>query len=159
MKEELKNIEDIIIDFFARAGFLAEIKQISLKNKEKEDEIPLLMVNIKTNEAQMLIGKQGLVLADIQLLLRKLIKKNIGQEVFLNLDIDNYKKNKENYLREMAQETADKVIATGLAKELPLSSPFDRKIVHTELADRLDVKAESIGTGEDRRIIITPIIE
>ena len=159
MKEELKNIEDIIVDFFTRAGFPAEIKHISLKSKEKEDEAPLLVVNMKTNEAQMLIGKQGLVLADIQLLLRKLIKKNSGQEIFLNLDIDNYKKNKENYLREVAQEAADKVSATGLAKELLLASPFDRRVVHTELADRLDVKVESVGIGEDRKIIITPIIE
>jgi spoIIIJ-associated protein len=159
MKEELKNIEDIIVDFFTRAGFPAEIKHISLKGKEKEDEAPLLVVNIKTTEAQMLIGKQGLVLADIQLLLRKLIKKNAGQEIFLNLDIDNYKKNKENYLRELAQETADKVSTTGISKELPLPSPFDRRIVHTELADRLDVKAESVGVGEDRKIIVSPIIE
>lgn len=159
MNEELKTIEDIIIDFFSRAGFPAEIKHISLKAKEKADEAPILVVNIKTNEAQMLIGKQGLVLADIQLLLRKLIKKNVGQEIFLNLDIDNYKKNKENYLRDLAEETADKVLATGLAKELLLSSPFDRRVVHTELADRLDVKVESIGIGEDRKIIITPIIE
>ncbi|MCK9393280.1 MAG: R3H domain-containing nucleic acid-binding protein [Candidatus Paceibacterota bacterium] len=159
MKEELKNIEDIIVDFFNRAGFSAEIKHISLKGKEKEDELPLLTVNIKTLEAQMLIGKQGLVLADIQLLLRKLIKKNTEQEIFLNLDIDNYKKNKENYLRELAQETADKVVTIGVSKELPLSSPFDRRVVHTELANRLDVKVESVGVGEDRKIIISPIIE
>ncbi|MFA5080219.1 MAG: R3H domain-containing nucleic acid-binding protein [Candidatus Paceibacterota bacterium] len=159
MKEELKNIEVIIIDFFNRAGFPAEIKHISLKAKEKEDEIPLLTVNVKTSEAQMLIGKQGLVLADIQLLLRKLIKKNVNQEIFLNLDIDNYKKNKENYLREIAEDTADKVSATGITKELALSSPFDRRVVHTELADRLDVKVESVGVGEDRKIVISPIIE
>ncbi|MCK9577925.1 KH domain-containing protein [bacterium] len=159
MKEEIKTIEDIIIGFFSRAGFPAEIKHISLKEKEKEDEAPILAVNIKTSEAQMLIGKQGLVLADIQLLLRKLIKKSVGQDIFLNLDIDNYKKNKENYLREIAQEAADKVLATGLAKELLLSSPFDRRVVHTELANRLDVKVESIGIREDRKIVITPIIE
>lgn len=156
MNEEFKNIEEIIFDFFDKAGFPVEVKSIS--KKVKESEMPVLSINLKTSEAQMLIGKQGLVLADIQLLLRKLIKKNIGEEMFLNLDIDNYKKNKENYLRDVAQETADEVSSTGVTKELLLSSPFDRRVVHTELADRLDVKAESVGIGEDRKIIISPIL-
>lgn len=157
MNEEFKNIEEIIIDFFSRAGFSVEIKNITRKNRD--NDLPVVSVNIKTNEAQMLIGKQGLVLSDVQLLLRKLIKKKIGEEMFLNLDIDNYKKNKENYLRDIAQEVADEVVKTKTSKEMLLSSPFDRKIVHTELADRLDVNAESIGEGEDRRILVSPILD
>lgn len=157
MNEEFKNIEEIIIDFFSRAGFSVEIKNITRKNRD--NDLPVVSVNIKTNEAQMLIGKQGLVLSDVQLLLRKLIKKKIGEEMFLNLDIDNYKKNKENYLRDIAQEVADEVAKTKTSKEMLLSSPFDRKIVHTELADRLDVNAESIGEGEDRRILVSPILD
>ena len=156
MNEEFKNIEEIIFDFFERAGFSVEIRNIS--KKVRENDLPVLSINLKTSEAQMLIGKQGLVLSDIQLLLRKLIKKNTGEEMFLNLDIDNYKKNKEMYLRDIAQEAADEVISTGKAKELLLSSPFDRKIVHTELADRLDINVESVGLGEERRIVITPIL-
>ncbi len=157
MNEEFKNIEEIIIDFFSRAGFSVEIKNITRKNRD--NDLPVVSVNIKTNEAQMLIGKQGLVLSDVQLLLRKLIKKKIGEEMFLNLDIDNYKKNKENYLRDIAQEVADEVAKTKTSKEMLLSSPFDRKIVHTELADRLDVNAESIGEGEDRRILVSPMLD
>ncbi|MDD4409135.1 MAG: hypothetical protein PHW52_00600 [Candidatus Pacebacteria bacterium] len=156
MNEEFKNIEEIIFDFFERAGFSVEIRNIS--KKVRENDLPVLSINLKTSEAQMLIGKQGLVLSDIQLLLRKLIKKNTGEEMFLNLDIDNYKKNKEMYLRDVAQEAADEVISTGKTKELLLSSPFDRKIVHTELADRLDINVESVGLGEERRIVITPIL-
>lgn len=156
MNEEFKYIEDIIIDFFERAGFPIEIRGIN--KKTRENDLPILSVNLKTGEAQLLIGKQGLVLSDIQLLLRKLIKKKIGEEMFLNLDIDNYKKNKEGYLRDVAQEAADEVSVTRKPKELLLSSPFDRRVVHTELADRLDVTVESVGVGEDRKIVITPIL-
>jgi len=156
MNEELKNIEGIIIDFFERAGFPVEIRNIS--KKVRADDLPILSVNLKTSEAQMLIGKQGLILSDIQLLLRKLIKKITEEDIFLNLDIDNYKRNKENYLRDVAQETADEVVATGKAKDLLLSSPFDRRVVHTELANRLDVSVESVGIGEERKIVISPML-
>jgi len=151
---ELENIKEIIKDFFLKAGFEVMVEGNCI-NRENED---VLEINIKTSEAQNLIGKQGLVLADIQLLLRKVIKKKTEKEFYLSLDVDGYKKNKESYLRNIAQSIADEVSRTRQEKELPYTSSFDRRIVHMELADRKDVLTESIGEGEERRIIIKPII-
>jgi spoIIIJ-associated protein len=151
---ELETIKEIIKDFFSKAGFEVTVEGNCI-NRDNED---VLEININTSEAQNLIGKQGLVLADIQLLLRKVIKKKTEKEFYLSLDIDGYKKNKESYLRNVAQSVADEVSRTRQEKELPYTSSFDRRIVHMELADRKDVLTESIGEGEERRIIIKPII-
>ncbi len=153
-KELSESIEEIVKDFFRRAGSEAEIKKISL---EESDGREVLMLNLKTKEANIFIGKQGLVLSDIQLLLRKMIKKKTDKDFFLNLDIDDYKRYKEDYLREMAQGAADEAIGQKEKKELPLASAFDRRIVHLELSKRKDVKVESEGEGEERKIIITPL--
>lgn len=152
--EELTNIKEIIKDFFLKGGFAVEVEG----NCSVRDGEDVLEIEIATGEAQNLIGKQGLVLADIQLLLRKVIKKKIEKEFYLSLDVDGYKKNKESYLRGVAQSIADEVSRTKQPKELPYTSSFDRRIVHMELADRKDVLTESIGEGEERRIIIKPII-
>ncbi|MFA5432392.1 MAG: R3H domain-containing nucleic acid-binding protein [Candidatus Paceibacterota bacterium] len=152
--EELESIKEIIKDFFSKAGFEVEVSGNCL-SRDAED---VLEMDIKTVEAQNLIGKQGLVLADIQLLLRKVIKKMTGKEFYLSLDIDGYKKNKESYLRGVAQGIADEVSRTKQEKELPYTSSFDRRIVHMELADRKDVLTESVGEGEERKIVIKPII-
>jgi spoIIIJ-associated protein len=152
--EEIENIKEIIKDFFLKAGFIVEVDG-SCSTREAED---VLDINIRTPEAQNLIGKQGLVLADIQLLLRKVIKRKTDKEFYLSLDIDGYKRNKESYLRNTAQSVADEVSRMKQEKELPYTSSFDRRIVHMELADRKDVITESIGEGEERRIIIKPII-
>ena len=125
----------------------------------KKHKFPLkkvISIDIKTKDAQTLIGRQGLVLADIQLLLRKIIKKETNEDFYLFVDIDNYKKNKENYLKDLAWSVADEVLKTGQEKEIPLMSSFDRRIVHIELQQRNDVLVESIGEGEERRIIIKP---
>ncbi|MDD5098402.1 MAG: hypothetical protein PHD31_01635 [Candidatus Pacebacteria bacterium] len=151
-QEELETIKQIIIEFFERISYVVE-PEIQLTNKEGED---VLDVNIKTTEAQNLIGKQGLVLADIQLLLRKVIKKKIDKEFFLSLDVDGYKKNKEDYLRDIAENIADEVSRTGREKELPFTSSFDRRVVHMELARRTDVYTESQGEGEERKVIVKP---
>ena len=152
--EEIENIKDIIKEFFLKAGFIVEVEG-SCISRDNED---VLEMEVKTSEAQNLIGKQGLVLADIQLLLRKVIKKKTDKEFYLSLDIDGYKKNKESYLRNVAESVADEVSRTKREKELPYTSSFDRRVVHMELADRKDVVTESIGEGEERRIVIKPVI-
>jgi spoIIIJ-associated protein len=154
-EKELTEIEAAIKEFFVKAGSDADIKKLHI---EKEDDREVLMVNIKTKEANIFIGKQGLVLSDIQLLLRKIIKKRTSQDIFLNLDIDDYKKYKEDYLRELAQNTANEAIRDKEKKELLLPSSFDRRMVHLELSKRIDVKVESIGEGENRKIVIDPIL-
>jgi len=67
-KEEIKNIVE---EFFNKAGF-----ETSINIEQKEG---VINIDIKTKDAQTLIGRQGLVLADIQLLLRKII--NRGAEI------------------------------------------------------------------------------
>jgi len=151
-QEELEKIKEIIKDFFNQVGFVVEI-DASSKEREGED---ILEANIKTAEAQTLIGKQGLVLADIQLLLRKVIKKKTDKDLYLSLDIDNYKRNKEDYLKDVAQSVADEVSRTKREKELPFTSSFDRRVVHMELANRKDVMTESVGEGEERKVVVKP---
>jgi spoIIIJ-associated protein len=153
-QEEIESIKEIIKDFFLQAGFVVEVEG-NCFNQESED---VLEMEVKTSEAQNLIGKQGLVLADIQLLLRKVIKKKTNKDFYLSLDIDGYKKNKESYLRDVAQNIANEVSRTKQEKELPYTSSFDRRIVHMELADRKDVTTESVGEGEERRVIVKPVL-
>ncbi|MFA5755246.1 MAG: R3H domain-containing nucleic acid-binding protein [Candidatus Paceibacterota bacterium] len=147
-QEELKIIEEIVSKFFNKGGFDIE--------SEIKTEDDLLTVNIKTSEANNLIGKQGLVLADIQLILRKIIKRKIDEDFYINIDIDNYKKNKENYLKDLAWNIADEVLKTGKEREIPLVSSFDRRIIHIELEQRNDVFTESVGEGEERKIVVRP---
>lgn len=152
-QEETKLIENIVLDFFDAAGYSVGVRNITFRHEEEND---VLHINLTTVEAQMLIGKQGIVLSDIQLLLRKILKKGLNKEIFLNLDIDNYKKKKEEYLRDLAQDMADEAVFTKRAKEVPMPSSFDRRVVHMELTKRSDVIVESQGEGEDRHIIIKP---
>ena len=151
-QEEQETIKKIINEFFEMSGYPVE-QDISVAEENGEE---MLDINVMTSEAQALIGKQGLVLSDIQLLVRKIIKKKIGREIYVNLDVDSYKKNKQDYLRGLAWNVADEVILTGKQKELPFLTPFDRKIIHMELSQRKDVIAESTGEGEERRIVIKP---
>ncbi|MDD3032764.1 MAG: hypothetical protein PHX52_01115 [Candidatus Pacebacteria bacterium] len=153
-EKELKVIEEKTKEFFKKIGF-----EIELEINYSQEEGDILEINIfKIEDAKMFIGRQGLMLADIQLLLRKVIKKEIGKEIYLTLDIDNYRRNKINSYKSMANSAAEEVITTGQQRTLPPLSAYARRIIHMELAKRDDVVTESIGEGEDRRVSIKPNI-
>jgi len=119
----------------------------------KDSTIP---VSLKTDEPQLLIGERGQNLMDIQRLLRMVVNKQITSEqpFFVDLDINDYKKKKVEYLKELARTTADDVSLNKEPKELIPMSAYERRIVHMEVSSRSDVVAESLGEEPNRRIVI-----
>lgn len=148
-QKDIQLIEEIIINFFTEAGY-----QITLEISLEENVLEVNILNVE--DSNMFIGKQGMILADLQLLLRKIIKRNLEKEIFLNLDIDNYKKNKINNLKSMANSVAEEALSIQKDKLMPPLSAYARRIVHMELADREDVQTESIFMGGERRLVIKP---
>jgi len=153
-KKELQGIEEKSKEFFNKIGLDIDIEMEYLNEENDVIEMNILRID----DAKMFIGRQGLVLADLQLLLRKVIKKELDKEVFLTLDIDNYKKNKINSYKSIANSAAEEVLITGQQKMLPPLSPYARRIIHMELSKRDDVRTESIGIGEQRRLVVKPKI-
>jgi spoIIIJ-associated protein len=149
MSEELKEkIEKRIKEFFSKMGFEgeAEISRIDKTFK----------VNVKTKDYQELIGERGKTLLEIQHLLNAIFKKEMGEEFFLDLDIEGYKEKKIKYLKELARSVADEVALTKKERILEPMPAYERRIIHLELASRPDVTTESIGKEPKRRVVIKP---
>ncbi|MGI6297331.1 MAG: protein jag [Minisyncoccales bacterium] len=151
-EKDLKRIEERIKEFFKKAD-----QEIELEMSFNEEEKNVLEINIcKLDDAKMFIGRQGIVLSHIQLLLRKMLKKDLDKDVYLFLDIDNYRKDKIDGYKSIANSAAEEVSITGQQKILSHLSSYARRIIHLELAKRDDVKTESIGEGEERKLVIKP---
>ncbi len=121
----------------------ADIKEISLEGD-------VLYVNLKAFGLTEVLG-------DMQALLRKIIQKKTGQFYHLNLDINGYKKKREEQLKKAVQVIADQASLLKKQKILNPMSSYERRIIHLELSQREDIETESIGEGEERKIIIKPI--
>ncbi|RLC39293.1 MAG: hypothetical protein DRH33_03225, partial [Candidatus Nealsonbacteria bacterium] len=72
------------------------------------------------------------------------------------LDINQYKKNKIEYLNDLAKSTADEVALSKKEKILPPMPSYERRIIHLTLAEREDVQTESQGEEPERRVVIKP---
>ena len=151
-KEQLETIEKETRHLLEKLGTPGDVQV----EQTKDSEEPTVQVGLKVEEPKMLIGEGGQTLFDIQHILKLMIRKKIAEPFYLSLDINEYKKTKEDYLRDLAQTTADEVILLKKPKELPSMPASERRVIHMALADRLDIDSESIGEGLERRVVIQP---
>jgi len=146
-QEAIEKIKKITREFFEKTSFEVEIEFLPVK----EETLP---VKIQTEEPQILIGEGGQTLADIQHLLKVVLKKEIQESFYIDLDINGYKEKKINYLKEMARSVADEVALSKKEKMLAPMPAYERRIIHLELAERSDVVSESTGKEPERRVVI-----
>jgi len=147
--ETVNKIKEIVKEFFEKTTLGVEVEFLP----EQEGVLP---ISVKSEEPQILIGEGGQTLIEIQRLLKMILKKKIQEEFRIDLDINNYKKKKADYLKEVAVSTADDVSLTKKEKELAPMPAYERRIIHLALIERTDVITESIGEEPERRIIIKP---
>ena len=149
MQENSNKIKELIKEFFKKTG-------LSLEVDVKEIEDSTIPVSIKTDDPQLLIGERGQTLQEIQGLIRMVLRRKIETEehFFVDLDINDYKKKKAEYLKDIARSAADEVFLSKKDKELPPMSAYERRMIHMALAGRSDVVTESLGEGIERRVII-----
>ena len=72
------------------------------------------------------------------------------------MDINDYKKKKVEYLKNLADCIANEVILTKEKKVLAPMPAYERRIIHAQLSARQDIKTESQGEGIDRCVVIEP---
>jgi spoIIIJ-associated protein len=148
-KEGLEKIRKITKEFFQKTTF-----DVSLDFSTQEENT--LLIEVKTEDPQILIGERGQTLADIQHLLKIILRKKTEELFYVNVDINDYKKKKAEYLKELANSVADDVILSKEEKALSPMRAFERRIVHMELAERSGVITESIGERDERKVVVKP---
>lgn len=82
-------------------------------------------------------------------------KNNID---FVIVDINNYRRKREDLILEIARVTARKSVAEKKEMSLPIMNAYERRLVHTELAKHPDIKTESVGEGRERYVVIKPLM-
>lgn len=126
---------------------------VSVEEKEEAS----ILINIATATPKELIGERGKILADLEYVLKVILRKRVpDHHLYICLDVNNYKRSREHYIREIARTVADEVSLLKKEKEFPPMPPAERRVIHMELVDRADIVSESIGEGKSRRVIVKP---
>ncbi len=120
----------------ARAEFNEETKRVSLH----------------VNDPAVNSSNIMMVMDAFAKVLRAVAKKH--DEGPITVDLNNYFRDKEKLVIELAKAAAKKSAITKTDVVLPPMNPFERHLVHEELSVRPDVKTESTGAGNSRRVVI-----
>ena len=75
------------------------------------------------------------------------------------MDVGGYKEERNKKIERIALQKADDARILGEPVELEPMSLSDRRVVHMALQIFDDIKTESVGDGNDRRVRIIPISE
>ncbi len=134
---------------------LLEILNISAVS-EIVDEEENIKIDIKTTNSSRVIGKHGDVLDAIQTLAGAVA--NIGRNDYKKVvvDCENYRGQREETLRELAEKLAKKAVEKGRKMTLEPMNPYERRIIHSALANNADVKTISEGKEPVRYIAVIP---
>ncbi|MEK7160622.1 MAG: R3H domain-containing nucleic acid-binding protein [Patescibacteria group bacterium] len=143
---------------------IKETIQQALKTADFSGEVDVnifpegvLNVNLKSEEAGWLIGHNGENLWAWQQLIRAIISRQIGSPVQLRVDVNDYQRNRLASLKESVLSLAQEVRQQGSPRSLGPMNSYERRFVHTTLAEVEGVKTESTGEGGERRVVILPV--
>lgn len=103
----------------------------------------------------LLIGRRGETLSALQLLVSLIVGHRTKHRMRINIDAENYRERREENLRSLALRVAQQVRNYRRSIALEAMPPHERRIVHIALADSKDISTESIGEGDERRVVIS----
>lgn len=127
--------------------------QGSFEVKETEDAIE---INLITEDSGIIIGYHGDTLESLQLVLSLCLARKLGEFKRVSLEVGEYKKKREEWLKNLAAETKDKVLSENKEIYLADLKSWERRVVHMLLQDDQEVISESIGEGKDRVLVVKP---
>jgi len=102
----------------------------------------------------ILIGRRGQTLVALQYLVRLMVANRTKYFVPVILDVNGYRQRRLKSLRSLAMRTAEQVVERKMPFSLEPMPAFDRRIIHMILADHPDVTTQSVGLGEERKVVI-----
>ena len=114
------------------------------------------LVKINTEDGGILIGYHGETLAALQLIIAQMVTKKTGSWPRLTVTIGDYVEKRQQKLEQIADAVVGQVRQTGKPEALPYLSPRERRHIHVYLDGVEGVRTESVGEGEERRLVVFP---
>jgi spoIIIJ-associated protein len=114
-----------------------------------------VLLDVKTDDAGRLIGRQGQTLSDLQYITNRLLFQQDAAAPKVTVDVGGYRAQAREALVKRAQEAAEKVRRWGDPVELEPMNAFDRRVVHQALKDDPDIETHSVEVdGSDKKAIL-----
>lgn len=118
-----------------------------------EDNIIKLEAKVSEKDTGIAIGKAGSTLNAIELIIRKAIDSR-RNNVRINIDINSYKKRRDEKIIDLAADTARKVQRSKKSWNLRYMNSYERRLAHEEISKYPNVSSHSEGNDPKRYVVV-----
>ena len=112
------------------------------------------VLDISGDDLGILIGRRGETVASLQYLVNLIVGRRLKAKAGFGVDVAGYRRRREESLKSLALHMAERVRTSKQVMTLEPMPPNERRIVHLALAEDATVITESIGEGENRKVVI-----
>jgi spoIIIJ-associated protein len=123
---------------------------------DEEDTSRPISLDVQGDDLSVLIGRKGETLSALQYITRLIAYRTVGEGVNILVDVEGYRKRREEQLRRVARRMADQAMQRGRTMTLEPMPASERRIIHLELRNHPSVSTQSVGEGERRKVTIIP---
>lgn len=123
-----------------------------------EGSIIKLDAKVDESDTGIAIGKNGACLDSIEFIIRKAIDSR-SNNLRVNVDINNYKRRRDEKIVRLARETAQKVAQSGKSWNLRYMNSYERRLAHEEISKHRNVSSHSEGREPQRYVVVDYVSE
>jgi spoIIIJ-associated protein len=147
-EELLGEVKDLVTSIVEAMGFESRI--------DVYDAGSFIAVDVAPDNTALFIGQKGETIDGLQYLVNAAVYRNRDFVKRIILDAEGYRQRRVEAIQGIAHRTARRAIRERRTVELPPMNPSERRIIHLFLRDNPRVTTFSEGTGENRRVKISP---
>ncbi len=112
-------------------------------------------IKIEGESLGMLIGRRGETLNAIQHITNYIVNRGGEDRVRIVVDVENYRKKREDALIKLAEKTATKVMRYRRNIALEPMNAYERHVIHSALQEWKDVSTFSSGSEPRRCVVVS----
>ncbi|MEK6256869.1 MAG: protein jag [Chloroflexota bacterium] len=157
MENAISITRETVAELLDKMNVHAEVTA-HLGERESDKYQAPIIVDINGNDLSILIGQKAETLNALQFITRLIVGKEIGHSAPISVDVEGYRKRREENLRRIAKQMAEQAISSGRRQTLEPMPANERRIIHVELHENPDVETESVGQEPRRKVTINPTL-
>ncbi len=148
LAEEARALLQQMVDLMGLEG-VVEIAECT------EEEVRL---NVEGADMGLLIGRHGATLDAVQLIVAIAANRKVDDGARIIVDAENYRARHQAMIEGRAHKLAQEAKETGKEVVVPNLKAYERRLMHLALKNDPEVETYSEGEGDDRVLVISPLV-
>jgi len=112
-------------------------------------------VDLQGEGGDVLLWQRGEPLRALQHVVSTAFRRQLGDDVRVLVDCQNFRRDKDTELKQLAKYLVEKARASGVPQEIGPLNAYERRIVHMAVADLPNASSESIGDASVKTVVIS----